>query len=625
MNDYISEEELFDLIKKLNLNETVVESPRQSSSDNPKQPGFILIENNKIYVEVSDPNASFPTIQAVYPVQLLINGVLCSDKVTVTPEDRIEWSIVPEPLFKIEVSEDRLEAYLQLISKTQYGWKLKDKGRQELMLVEAEKDESVIIQNLSMADIMNTLKGMRIVKNIHAVKIFQELSEPTYEPILIAQGVRHEPSQDAKLEIYFSEEVKSVILENELTKTVDFRNHLHIPSVKRGEVIAKKIPFKMGTVGYDVFGDLIKPELPKDIKIIAKEHIEITPEGEVIALKDGRPRITGTAVKYFDITTSYVISGDVDLKTGNIVFSGDVIVYGNVMEGMIIESLGNVYIIGNVYQSTITATGSITVKGNIVNSNLYSGFYGVIFNRLYIHCKSLSELLENLIQASKLLMSLIESKGQMVKLGQVLLTLIESKFKDIPKITSDILMCIHNIQSLNEGEMEELKNSLFILLEPIKMTSISSYDPIIAIQTIIQDTFLLIERMQETSANVDIEQCHVSTIKSTGDIVIRKEGVLQSNLFCKGNILFLVRDSVCRGCQLEAQGTISAALVGGDLGGESVLKAGKRITLQQMSFGRIIVGRFSRDILKPIRNMVAYIERNTLIVEGSTKDTINED
>lgn len=73
---------------------------------------------------------------------------------------------------------------------------------------------------------------------------------------------------------------------------------------------------KSGVIGYNVFGELIKPNPPKDITIIAKENVIITADGEVFAEKEGRPRVTGTTVKYFDITTKFVVTGDVDLKTG---------------------------------------------------------------------------------------------------------------------------------------------------------------------------------------------------------------------------------------------------------------------------------------------------------------------
>jgi hypothetical protein len=42
-------------------------------------------------------------------------------------------------------------------------------------------------------------------------------------------------------------------------------------------------------------------------------------------------------------------------NTGNIVFAGDVIIYGDVMDKMIIESPGNIYVSGSVFNSTFNS------------------------------------------------------------------------------------------------------------------------------------------------------------------------------------------------------------------------------------------------------------------------------
>lgn len=102
-------------------------------------------------------------------------------------------------------------------------------------------------------------------------------------------------------------------------------------------------------------------------------------------------------------------------------FSGDVIIYGNVNDNMIVESLGNVYVYGCVYRATITATGSIYVRDNVLGSKLYSGYFGVLFNRLYKTSKRLSEEIGELIAATRVLTEVLEKRGQKAGLGQLAL------------------------------------------------------------------------------------------------------------------------------------------------------------------------------------------------------------
>lgn len=238
------------------------------------------------------------------------------------------------------------------------------------------------------------------------------------------------PGENACLELFFSETIENEF--SEIEGQVDYRSHLRIPSVIRGEVIARKIPVVEGIPGYDVYGEILYPPEPADLTVTARNNTVLLINNEVRALREGRPRVTGDKVKCFDICTSYLVPGNVSIHTGNIVFSGDVVIRGNVEDNMIIESLGNVYVSGSVYNSTITATGSILVKGNVVNSKLYSGYFGVMYNRIYNFSKQLIEECKVLQNATQMLVQAVQSHKKSVKYGQAVLLLLESKFQKIP-------------------------------------------------------------------------------------------------------------------------------------------------------------------------------------------------
>jgi uncharacterized protein (DUF342 family) len=619
MTSRISEDELLSIIKSLQ-SDPIEEQPTEVKKNDYKEEyketnnGSVQIDNNKISVTDPQANGHFATIEASHPIKLRINGTVIEQQpVQVRESDKVEWFIENSPLYKIDISKDKMKAFFQMNAKDRYDWQLISKEPGAHIVIEAFEDRSTVIESVHLSSVMAEIQKMSVSKNLKPSAVYQELQNPTYVPVLIASGVQPSPSSDAQLELYFSEEVESSY--RQIGSVVDYRNHLHIPSVKKGDMIAKKIPLSEGSVGYDIFGDIVKPLPPKDIIIMAKDHVEISPTGEVYALKEGRPRITGTKIKCFDISTAYIVSGNVDLKTGNVVFSGDVMVYGDVMDGMIIESLGNVYITGNVFKATITSTGSIKVRGNILGSNLYSGYFGVIFNRLYSSTKKLSETLRELVEASKLLIGIIESKGKTVQIGQVILTMIENKYKEIPQTVKDIMNCIANIQTIQSGDLKGLQEKLEVLLLPLRIIELQSFSYLFSIQNLISETFQYIERMQESLVQIDINQCHLSNVKSNGDILIRREGILQSSLYSKGNIIFFNPDAVCRGSQLEAGDTICAMYVGGDTGAQTLLKAGKQITLKRVTSARISIGKFWRDFLEPTENVLIRTNGYELIVE----------
>jgi uncharacterized protein (DUF342 family) len=615
MAEPMTEKELLHIIREIDINppeENISEKSSIVRFDGHNS-GWVKIENNKIIITDPIDEGHWPTIEVTPPLVLTVNGQQIKNKTIVRSSDKIEWSVEEPPLYSITVEANKMEARFQLHSKNRYTWRLKSKPHKLHMVLEVEEDHDSLLETVQLTDVITTLRKMSIIKNIKTSAIFRELQNPTHKSIVIAHGYLPVPCENAKLELYFNEQVESQF--SEVGGSVDFRNHRHIPSVKAGDIIARKTPPIEGQIGYDVYGEIVKPQSPKDIIAVAKDNVELLPNGDFIALKDGRPRMTGQAIKSLDVCTTYVVTGNVNLETGNIVFSGDVIVYGDVQDGMIIESLGNIYISGSVFHSDITATGSIHVQGNVIGSNLYSGYFGVIFNRLYMNTKKLGEQLNEMLEAVRMLLNIVETKGKSIPVGQAIMIIMENKFKEIPSVVQEIMNSILNIQSINTAELSELKNKLELLKSPLNLVLLDSLGPLQSLLNLIQRTFNTIELSQETRVFIDIKKCHLSKLKSNGNIMIRKEGCIQSDLYSKENIVFYNEHSVCRGSKLEAGQSIVTMIVGGETGGENILKATKRISVRKMFGGRIIIQRYNLEIVEMLENVTFYINDGKIVYE----------
>ncbi|WP_051330972.1 FapA family protein [Aneurinibacillus terranovensis] len=608
MTKQMTEHELTLLIKQLDLSELdvdFIDKPIYGKKENidglpRKQDGWIQVKDRRIIIQDPVDGGKLPVISSIAPVKLKINDTEIVSESTITSADRISWEIEEKPLFEIIVSNDKLHAYFHLRSKERFGWKLMNTEPVSKIIIMAEEDRNIVLETVHLTDVASILEQKSIKSNLDLASIQQELISPTYKPIVVAKGKAAVPGKDAQLEIYFSQQVESQFFE--VGGSVDFRNHMQIPSVKKGEIIAKKIPLVEGVPGYDVYGDVIIPPAPKDIFIVAKSNVELTADGEIIALKEGRPRITGSRIKTFDISTAFIVSGNVDIETGNIVFSGDVIVYGNVTDHMIIESLGNVYVYGNIYNATVTATGSIHVRGNVIGSKLYSGYFGVMFNRLYNTSKTLSELFEKLLLASKVLVQALELRKQTIRFGQIVLLLMENKFKEIPTTIRELLSVIANIQHLKNEEYQKLKEMSEVFFQPTKLLETATDSLIQSFLVLLRDTHQEVARMQEEKVQIYINQCHNSELKSNGDILIQREGVLLSDLYSAKNIIFNHESAVCRGSKLEAGDSISAKTIDGQTGANTVLKANRKVSVKKMLSGRVCIGRFCMDIYEAIEN-----------------------
>lgn len=142
------------------------------------------------------------------------------------------------------------------------------------MTLTAEEDRSRILETINLQDVLNAIDHLNINTNLDIPAIQNEIDEPTFEPVVIAKGKAPTEGQDARLELYFSEHIENIF--HEIDGKVDYKNHLNIPSVKNGDVIARKLPSIEGLPGYDVFGNILLPEPVNDIRIAGKNHVEIT-------------------------------------------------------------------------------------------------------------------------------------------------------------------------------------------------------------------------------------------------------------------------------------------------------------------------------------------------------------
>ncbi|WP_438495359.1 flagellar assembly protein A [Paenibacillus sp. IHBB 3054] len=616
MAEHMSEKELNKLVNMLELSRiesevSIEESFMEDDNSDNERDGRLLVRAGKIFVQDPLPGGSPAVISALLPVLLHVNGQVLTEPSAVTSQDIIEWEIVEPPLYTITVSEDRLLAFFTLFGSKRSPWKLNDHFTASIVEVKASQDSANVIGMLGLNQIIVDFEHKKIIQNLNISGIHAELQNPTYQPITAAKGRAAVPGENAYLELFFSETIENEF--SEIEGQVDYRSHLRIPSVIRGEVIARKIPVVEGIHGYDVYGEILYPPEPADVTVTARNNTVLLINNEVRALREGRPRVTGDKVKCFDICTSYLVPGNVSIHTGNIVFSGDVIIRGNVEDNMIIESLGNVYVSGSVYNSTITATGSILVKGNVVNSKLYSGYFGVMYNRIYNFSKQLIEECKVLQNATQMLVQAVQSHKKSVKYGQAVLLLLESKFQKIPQLIKELLLVLDTVKASFHQDLEQTLHFLNLFLKPVQLVDFLTETSLSGVIGILEELHVGVARMQESKVEVNIGKCQNSTLKSNGDINIHRDGIVQSVLFSSGNITFHKTFSVCRGSKLEAGGNILAYFVGGESGAQSYLKAKQSVTVRKMYMGKVTIDRYTADIMEPVENIVFDIETVRMI------------
>jgi uncharacterized protein (DUF342 family) len=146
--------------------------------------------------------------------------------------------------------------------------------------------------------------------------------------------------------------------------SVDMRDLGDIICVTVGEPIAKKIPLTTGKQGYTVTATALPAEPGNDIPLVSGEGTAISPSNQNILLSEkvGLPKVIANGMAVDEI---YKIR-NVTVATGNINFTGSVIIDGDVNDGMKVIASGDITVGGFVESATIEAGGDVTISGGII-------------------------------------------------------------------------------------------------------------------------------------------------------------------------------------------------------------------------------------------------------------------
>lgn len=146
--------------------------------------------------------------------------------------------------------------------------------------------------------------------------------------------------------------------------SVDMRDLGDIICVKVGDPLAKKIPLTEGKKGYTVTATLLPPEPGNDVPLVSGEGTAISSSNQniLVSEKVGLPKVIANGMEVDEI---YKIR-NVTVATGNINFTGSVIIEGDVNEGMKVIASGDVTIGGFVESAMIEAGGDVTISGGII-------------------------------------------------------------------------------------------------------------------------------------------------------------------------------------------------------------------------------------------------------------------
>lgn len=222
--------------------------------------------------------------------------------------------------------------------------------------------------DLSAESILSFLRNNKIVYGIKE-DVLQELEDrPRYrELILVAEGSRPQNGRDAYMQFNFSVDKTEIHLKESADGRVNFKELGLIQNVVAGQPLARKVPAENAIPGRTVTGKILPARNGKDIPLPLGKNVRVSEDGvTVLAEINGQVTYIGGKINVEEVFT---VQGDVNLKSGNVMFLGTVLVQGNVEDGFIVKASGNIEVHGNVGKSELVAEGDIIVHQGITGKS----------------------------------------------------------------------------------------------------------------------------------------------------------------------------------------------------------------------------------------------------------------
>lgn len=534
-----------------------------NSADAVRVPVTVEVRQGQVLVK-HPAGGPYPAVIPQPGVKLVVNGEVQSGPTVVSKEDTILLEPVAETVegsWKLEITRDGLKALLTVKPTRIVKRRVLDTAPAQRLTLQVEEDVRYK-SPLTMETITNLLTAEGIIAGIdwHACTRATLLDQE--ETLVIAEGKPPIPGQDAWVKFFFSQEERIPVMVGEEDQ-VDYRERFVFTSVEAGNLLGEKQPGIPGRPGITVRGEIILPEPPRDVFLVAGKGVSLTEDGvRAVAMETGRPVITrrGEEVK-LQVLSGLVHPGDVDLASGNIKFRGDITIYGSVTEGMTVDAQGNLHVGSNVDGAIIQAGGSISIGNNVISSVIVAGADSVLLLELLPVLSDLGQDMSDLLTAVEQLKARPAFKAADLQADArpLIKLLLELKFRHLPAR-------IRVLQGLIQADHAELlgddvKRYCIRLHETFVELSrcLCGLDDILELK---DEALRIVRELSEAShqpADVMFGYALNSTIKAGGNVLVRGQGCYNSNITAGGYVHIR---NVFRGGEIYAAGDVKIRELG---------------------------------------------------------------
>ncbi|MDW7675324.1 MAG: FapA family protein [Bacillota bacterium] len=575
--------------QKARLNE---KTEQRSSND-----GLLTLRYGRLELIPPKPGGNWPVIDAGERVLIKVNGKRIVSPTIVKNIAEVEIEILHEPphsSFNVELSQDEMEVILQTIFIHGKTFDLINMEPQNRLKVLVELTESTRPEPIEEKLVYLKLKELGVV-DINTEAIRKACNNCISSKTIVAEGTPAIPPVNGWVQYLFDKDERlcKAIGEEE---SIDFFDKGEVNSVEAGQVLAVLHPPIFGKPGLTVKGNIVFPPEPKTMEIQVGKGVKISDDGQAaIATLNGRPTRTGRD-NVISVISQLVISGNVDIDTGHIRFKGDVIVLGNVTEGLVVEAGGQVQIYGSVHQAKIYGEAGVSVKKGLIGGIVCAGGEAARYRRILPKLEKIAKSLEAVVKAfgqvknnPRFSTDDLKVKGE----GALIKLILEMRFPQMEKILHEIKqLCLDEENDQGVAKVIDLMNLKFIGLGPLAIKSINEVENF---QVFIERVIETIRISVDIPANVTVGYCQNSQVEATGDVLILKEGMYHSKIFAGGQISIR---SICRGGELYAQKKVTAKELGSETGAQTLVGVDEQGKIKAECIFPGVLLRFGTTLMK---------------------------
>lgn len=572
-----------------------------------KEQGKLEVKNGMV---IYHPGDIYPTITPGDNVIVKINGNVLLSKAAIRENDKVTIEVLntySNRSMNLSVSEDKLTSYIEIAYIPEKSFEI----------IDSEADSDIIVQTkcineknpdaYSKKDIEDLLNINKIKYGIKWENISDILKGGKH---CIAEGVTPKTPKDDVIKYLYENQSDNKPVE--VNGKVDYLSVGKIDSVDAGKVLAIREEGMDGSPGHDVYGNIIHAAKKKTNKFKKGPGCEILDNGNrVVSTVKGMVSIKNGTICVFPV---HSINGDVDIKTGNIQFDGDVIVSGNVREGLKINAGNNLTIYGNVAEASISSGGNLKIDKNVISTSLKAGFKQMDDIKAIEYLKAYDEFVNSIINAYYEITKLGKLPSS-TSIGTLFKVLLQSKYKyQRDQIIEGIeFMSRKNVQE----DMKKIWNDGVKLFRIIEDGELNDIKTAITINNIFSD-YISKHDVVSTPADVIISYSQNSNIYATNNVEVKGKGCYNTNIIADNKVIFSGFPGVIRGGQIFGKKGITAKEVGSTAGVISTLKTSKDGIIEASVVYQntvICLGDQSYRIENPVKMLKAYIDKGEIMVE----------